>query len=148
MKGQKKNGGPYIFNHRTHQSGTSLDLLLVFKKDNRQYDPINLFNAYGYGLDTDEKGAINKSIPINFYPKNTSIDFETNAKFLLALDDACQKNGIKIKIVILKVELKPFIFATVSGKKLLAKKIRFATKLPELINQAHDDHFHIDFEIP
>jgi penicillin-insensitive murein endopeptidase len=147
-EGSKKNGGPYVFNHRTHQNGISIDLQLVFKKENTQYDPNNFFNAYGYGLNTDSKGNINKSIPINFYPENTYIDFKTNAKFLLALDDACRKNGIKIKIVILKVELKPLLFATDPGKKLLSRNLRFANALPELVNLAHDDHFHIDFDVP
>jgi penicillin-insensitive murein endopeptidase len=147
-EGSKKHGGPYIFNHRTHQNGTSLDLQLVFKKDDKPYNPLSIFNAYGYGLNTDDSGRINKSIPLNFFPENTTVDFETNAKFLLALDDACRKNGIAIRIVILKIELKPLLFATPSGKKLLARNIHFATALPKLLNDAHDDHFHVDFTIP
>lgn len=147
-EGSKKTGGTYVFNHRTHQNGTSIDLLTVFKKDGQQYDPVGLFNAYGYGIETDQNGRINKSIPVNLYAQNTSIDFETNAKFLLALDDACHKNGIKIKIVIFKTELKPLLFASVSGKKLLSRPIRFASSLPEMVNRAHDDHFHIDFIVP
>ncbi len=146
-EGSKGKGGPYVFNHRTHQNGTSLDLLLVFKREDKQYDPLSLFNAYGYGLETDNEGIINKSIPINIYPKNTQIDFETNAKFLLALDEACRKNGIKIRIVILKVELKPLLFASASGKKLLLRNIYFANSLSDLVNRAHDDHFHVDFDI-
>ncbi|HWZ23399.1 MAG TPA: hypothetical protein VNW06_12130, partial [Cytophagaceae bacterium] len=83
----------------------------------------------------------------NIYPENTRIDFETNAKFLLALDDACRRNKIKIRIVILKVELKRPLFATNAGKELLARNILFANVLPKFVNQAHDDHFHVDFEI-
>jgi penicillin-insensitive murein DD-endopeptidase len=147
-EGSKKSGGPYVFNHRTHQNGTSMDLQLVFKKDGKPYDPLSIFNGYGYGLDTDNKGNINKSMPVNIFPKNTMVDFETNAKFLLALDDACKRNGIAIRIVILKIELKPLLFAAPSGQKLLARNIRFATALPKLLNDAHDDHFHVDFTIP
>ncbi len=146
-EGSKENGGPYVFNHRTHQNGTSLDLMLVFKKEKVQYVPLSPFNAYGYGINTDDQGKINKSIPVNWHTKNAEIDFETNAKFLLALDDACRKNGIRIKIVILKVSLKPLLFACPSGKKLLARNLRFANALPEFINLAHDDHFHVDFEV-
>lgn len=146
-EGSKKHGGVYVFNHRTHQNGTSIDLQLVFNKNGKQYDPLSLLNAYGYGLETDSKGTINQSIPVNFYPENTSIDFETNARYLLALDDACRKNGIKIRIVIFKVELRQALFATTSGKKLLARHIRFAHVLPELVNRAHDDHFHVDFDV-
>jgi penicillin-insensitive murein DD-endopeptidase len=147
-EGSKKSGGPYVFNHRTHQNGTSMDLQLVFKKDGKPFDPLSIFNGYGYGLDTDNKGNINKSMPVNIFPKNTMVDFETNAKFLLALDDACKRNGIAIRIVILKIELKPLLFAAPSGQKLLARNIRFATALPKLLNDAHDDHFHVDFTIP
>ena len=146
-EGSKKNGGAYVFNHRTHQNGLSLDLQLVFKKENAQYDPLNLFNAYGYGINTDDQGRIDNSIPINIFPENVSIDFETNAKFLLALDDACRKNKIKIRIVIIKVELKPLLFSGVSGQKLLARNLLFASTLPPMVNKAHDDHFHVDFEI-
>ncbi|HWZ22825.1 MAG TPA: hypothetical protein VNW06_09245, partial [Cytophagaceae bacterium] len=59
-EGSKKNGGSYVINHRTHQNGTSLDLQLVFEKEHKQYEPNNLFNAYGYGLNTDDNGTINK----------------------------------------------------------------------------------------
>jgi penicillin-insensitive murein endopeptidase len=147
-EGSKEDGGPYVFNHRTHQNGTSMDLQLIFKRDNKQYNPFSIFNAYGYGLNTDNNGVITKSIPVNFYPSNTSLDFETNAKFLLALDDACNKNGIGIRIVILKVELKKALFNTPSGKKLLSRNIRFASVLPKLLNDAHDDHYHVDFTLP
>ncbi|MDB5255907.1 MAG: hypothetical protein JWM14_602 [Chitinophagaceae bacterium] len=146
-EGSMRRGGPYIFNHRTHQNGLSVDLLLNYKKNNEPYDPVGLLNAYGYGLDTDEKGKVNKSKPINRYADDTQLDFETNARFLLALDDACRKNGVRIRIVILKTALKPFLFATPSGKKLQDRHIRFAHTLTPMLNQAHDDHFHVDFEI-
>jgi penicillin-insensitive murein endopeptidase len=146
-EGSKPDGGPYAFNHRTHQNGTSIDLAMVFQKNDQPYYPLGLFNAYGYGLNTDNKGIINHSKPINIYPENTVIDFETNAKFLLALDDACRENKTRIKIIIMKVELKPLLFASPSGKKLLARNLRFANILPPMLNNAHDDHFHIDFEI-
>lgn len=146
-EGSKSDGGPYDFNHRTHQNGTSIDLMLTFQKNGQAYSPSNIFNAYGYGINTDNKGIIHHSKPINVFPQNTAIDFETNAKFLLALDDACRKNNIKIKIVVLKVELKPLLFASPSGKKLLTRKLYFASQLSPMVNNAHDDHFHVDFEV-
>ena len=39
------------------------------------------------------------------------------------------------------------LIETPSGKKLLARHIRFATVLPKLLNDAHDDHYHVDFTI-
>jgi len=146
-EGSMRRGGPFIFNHRTHQNGLSLDLLLAYKKEEAFSDPVGLFNAYGYGLDTDDKGLINYSKPINWYPENTKVDFETNARFLLALDDACKKNGVRIRIVILKVALTPHLLSTPSGQKLKSRQLRFAHTLTPLLNQAHDDHFHVDFEI-
>jgi penicillin-insensitive murein endopeptidase len=146
-EGSMRKGGPYIVNHRTHQNGLSVDLLLNYKKDNKTYDPVGLFNAYGYGLNTDDQGKLNKSMPVDVYNEDVQLDFETNARFLLALDDACRKNGIRIRIVILKTALKPSLFATPSGKKILERKIRFAHTLTPMLNQAHDDHFHVDFEL-
>ncbi len=146
-EGSMRRGGPFIFNHRTHQNGLSLDLLLTYKKEEAFYNPVGLFNAYGYGLDTDDKGVINSSKPINWYPENTTVDFETNARFLLALEDACKKNGVRIRIVILKTDLTPHLLSTPSGQKLKSRNVRFAHTLTPLLNQAHDDHFHVDFEI-
>ena len=53
---------------------------------------------------------------------------------------------MKIKKVIIKIELKDELFSTPNGKKLKAKGIYVVKALTPLINGLHDDHFHIDFE--
>ncbi|MGB2129047.1 MAG: hypothetical protein ACPHXR_06165 [Flavicella sp.] len=49
------------------------------------------------------------------FDKEVSIDFETMAKHILALDNATQKRGLRIRIVILKINLKAAFFKTLAG---------------------------------
>jgi len=51
------------------------------------------------------------------------IDFDLKAKRILILEEQSRKNGLKIKKVIIKTELKDELFATPSGKKLKANGI-------------------------
>ena len=67
------------------------------------------------------------------------------AKHILALDKAARKEGLKIKKVIFKIELQNALFKTSSGKKLKQRGIYFVKVLPKLIDNLHDEHYHIDF---
>ena len=60
------------------------------------------------------------------------------------LSDAYKKN-MYVKKVIFKINLKDDLFKTKSGRKLKRKKIYFARKLPKIIDNLHDDHYHVDF---
>lgn len=53
---------------------------------------------------------------------------------------------MKIGKVIIKLELKDELFASIYGKELLSNGIYFAQKLTPLINGVHDEHYHVDFE--
>ena len=66
-------------------------------------------------------------------------------KHILALEKAANKHNMFIKKVLLKINLKDDFFKTKSGKKVNSKGIYFAKYLPKLIDDAHDDHYHIDF---
>ena len=68
------------------------------------------------------------------------------AKHILALHEEGKNHGIKIKMVILKIELKDDFYKTPSGKLVKAKGIYFAKELGHWTNKVHDDHYHIDFE--
>ncbi|MBX9853264.1 MAG: hypothetical protein K2X86_16085 [Cytophagaceae bacterium] len=68
------------------------------------------------------------------------------AEHILLLEKHARKNGLKIKKVIFKIELKDDLFNTEYGKKLKAKGIYFAQVLTPILNKVHDDHYHIDFE--
>ena len=92
-----------------------------------------------YFLNTNNNGVYDDS-------DGVKINFESTAKEILALNEAANSNGWKIKKVILKIELLDDLFKTPSGKKLKQLKIYFAKSLSKKVNDVHDDHFHIDFE--
>ncbi len=137
MELSNKGGGSMAL-HRTHQNGLSADFMVPLS--NRK-GPVYRYARLGlwhYLLQFDDDGKLKLS-------KGTSIDFETMAQHLLALDDAALQNGLSIKKVILKIELKDDLFATPSGQELLRRGIYFAQALPPGVNAMHDDHYHVDF---
>lgn len=139
MECSKQKGGK-LFPHRTHQNGLSVDFmtpLVKGKNQKRLYDNIGIFR---YGINFNNSGVLK----IN---KKVEIDFDTMARHILILDDMARRNGLSIKKVIFKIELKQELFNTVYGHKLKNRGIYFAQHLPEKINNLHDDHYHIDFEI-
>jgi penicillin-insensitive murein DD-endopeptidase len=146
-EGSKRRGGTYVFNHASHRNGLSVDFMTPLLRNGETFTQTTMFNAYGYGYNFDEKGELDHSIPINFTPSGVKIDFEATARHILALDDAAKQNGLEIDNVVFKDNLRPLLFATSAGKELLRRDIFFLAPLNALQNQAHDDHFHIDFRI-
>lgn len=68
------------------------------------------------------------------------------ALHILTLQEELKKNGYEIEKVILKINLKDDLFKTANGKKLKSSGIYFAQKLLTMIDNLHDDHYHIDFK--
>lgn len=133
-----KEGGGRLFPHRTHQNGLSIDFMTPLKKNGNPYYGLDSCGLAHYLLDFDDEGRYKKDTSI-------SIDFNAMAQHLQALDASAKSHGLRIQKVLLKIELKDELFASVKGKKLKGK-ILFATTLPPLINALHDDHYHVDFE--
>ncbi len=138
MESGLQGGGP-IPGHRTHQNGRSVDLMVPLVKDSMPYYKLDDIGGWHYLLDFDDKGRWLKDSTI-------SIDFNLIGLQLLSLDKQARKNGMHVKKVILKLELKDDFYATPSGKKIRAKGIYLAMNLPPNVNNQHDDHFHVDFE--
>lgn len=136
MECSRRHGGK-IVPHRTHQNGLSVDFMIPLKKGGKQYGLYDKMGEWHYLLNADENGNVTKSV---------EIDFETLAKHILALDDAARKNGLMVKKVILKINLKDDLFKTESGKKLKQRGIYFVMNLSKTIDNLHDDHYHVDFE--
>ncbi|MFK8164270.1 MAG: hypothetical protein AB8H12_17625 [Lewinella sp.] len=136
MECANKHGGK-MWPHRTHQIGLSADFMLPKTRNGQPHRLLDHLGVWHYLLNADEKGA---------YSKRVSIDFETMARHLLALDDAARANGLRIKKVILKIDLKDDFYASPSGKKIRQRGIYFARSLPRLVDELHDDHYHVDFE--
>lgn len=138
MECSRKEGGK-MWPHRTHQNGMSIDFMVPLTKRNKQktfYDHSGIFH---YALSFDQNGKLNLN-------KKVSINFEAVAKHILILDSTARKHGMKIKKVILKINLKDELFNTKSGHILKQSGIYFAKYLPKTINNLHDDHYHVDFD--
>lgn len=138
MECSKNNGGK-MAPHRTHQNGLSIDFMTPLAKNGKQKRAYDRFGIFKYVQNFDSKGRLNMS-------KNVHIDFETMARHILILDNEARKNGLRIKKVIFKINLKDDLFKTKSGIELKQRGIYFAKHLPEMIDKLHDDHYHIDFE--
>ncbi|MCC6703144.1 MAG: penicillin-insensitive murein endopeptidase [Fluviicola sp.] len=139
MECSNEHGGP-IKPHRTHQNGLSVDFMTPLLKNEVPTNALDNLGASHYLMQFDKNGN---------YTSDPSyrIDFDKMALHLLALNEAATANGLKIEKVILKLELKDELFATPNGKKLRETGIYFATNLTPLINNLHDDHYHVDFKI-
>jgi penicillin-insensitive murein endopeptidase len=138
MESGLKNGGP-IPGHKTHQCGVSVDLMVPLTKDSLPYYGLDTIGGAHYGLEFDDKGRWMKDSTI-------SINFNLIGLQILSLDRQARKNGMHVKKVILKLELKDDFYKTPNGKKVKNKGIYLAMNLPPAVNNQHDDHFHVDFE--
>lgn len=138
MESGLKNGGP-IPGHKTHQCGLSVDLMVPLMKDSVVYYGLDTIGGAHYGLEFDDKGRW-------LQDSTVAIDFNLIGIQILSLDKQARLNGLHVKKVILKLELKDNFYATKAGRKVKAKGIYLAMNLPEAVNKQHDDHFHVDFE--
>ncbi len=126
--------------HKTHQNGLSVDFMVPKVKNGRQSRLFDRIGLWHYLLEFDEEGKLELD-------QNTCIDFETMGKHILALDDAARSNGLFIKKVILKINLKDDLFQTVPGREIRRRGIPFAKSLPPAVDRLHDDHYHVDFGV-
>ena len=139
MECSNKKGGKMLI-HRTHQNGLSVDFMIPKKKGTRPSYFWDRLGVWHYLLAFNNAGHLT----IN---KKVQLDFETMGQHILALEQAVRQNGLRIKKLILKIELKDDFYKTKSGKKVRQKGIYFARSLPDLVNRAHDEHYHVDFEL-
>ena len=139
MECSKKKGGK-AFPHITHQNGLCVDFMTPLKKKGKQHKFYDKIGIWRYLMDFNSQGKAN----IN---KNIEIDFNTMAQHIINLDIVARKNGLRIRKVIFKINLKDDLFKSEIGKKLKKKNIYFVNKLTKRIDNLHDDHYHIDFTV-
>ncbi|MCI5056142.1 MAG: hypothetical protein MRY83_08540 [Flavobacteriales bacterium] len=137
MDCSKKKGGR-IRPHRTHREGLSIDFATPLIRKNKPKHAHHNLGIWHYLMQFDESG--NRK-----WHRNTSIDFDLMAQHILLLDKYARKKGMYVKKVILKINLKEEFFATTNGRKVKRRKIYFARKLPKMVDNVHDDHYHVDF---
>ncbi len=130
--------GGSMFPHQTHQNGLSIDFMMPLQKSDEPFYDLDNLGADHYWLKFDNNGRYEKD-------KSVQIDFETVAIHLLLLNNVARKYGLKVSKVIIKIELKDELFSGLNGKKLESSDIYVVQKLNPIINNLHDDHFHVDF---
>jgi len=138
MELSHKTGGKMRL-HRTHQNGLSADFMVPKKRGKRQVRLYDILGIWHYLLDFTDAGKLT-------FDQTVEIDFETIGKHILALDKAARNNGLRIKKVLLKIELKDEFYKTESGQKVKQKGIYLAKSMSGWTNRVHDDHYHVDFE--
>lgn len=130
-----KQGGKFK-PHKTHQNGLSVDFMVpvVNNKDESVHLPTHPFNRFGYNIEFDENSRY----------KNLTIDYGAMAAHLVALDKAAKKHGYGLWRVIFDPKLQPELLNTKYGS-YLKQHITFSKK-PSWVR--HDEHYHVDFDIP
>ena len=130
--------GGRMWVHWTHQNGLSLDFMVPKLRNDQPTRRLDHFGIWHYLLEFTDDG-------ISELDGSVRIDFESIGRHLLALDDAGRTEGLRIKKVILKIELQDELFATAAGQELRKRGIYFVQALPNRVNDLHDDHYHVDF---
>ncbi len=121
--------------HRTHQNGLSVDFMVpVVDRAGKSVPlPTGVTNKFGYDIEFDEKGVWDE----------LSIDFEAMAAHIAALRDASEGAGVGVWRVIFDPRLQPRLRATASWASI--RDLRFSERRSWV---RHDEHYHVDFEIP
>lgn len=137
MEFSNKHGGK-MYPHRTHQNGLSVDFMMPLRKDGKPYYELDNKGASHYLMDFDTEGNYEED-------KTVSIDFDMAAQHILELDKQARKKGMRIQKVIFNTDLKDELFASKFGGELKTSGIYITKNLSKLINDLHDDHYHVDF---
>jgi penicillin-insensitive murein endopeptidase len=139
MECSNKEGGK-LFPHRTHQNGLSVDLMMPKLKNGKPDYSLDDRGGLHYLLEFDKDGKYSEDHEI-------SLDFNTIALHILTLEKQARQHGLKIQKVIINTNLKDEVFASNYGDELKRSGIYLVQNLSKLINDIHDDHFHVDFEL-
>lgn len=121
--------------HKTHQNGLSVDFMTPILDENGRSValPTNVFNKYGYDIDFTLDGR----------HEDKRVDFEAIAAHVAAIRTASEAAGVKIWRVIFDPKMQPALKATVAWPKIAT--LKFSRKRSWV---RHDDHYHVDFDIP
>jgi penicillin-insensitive murein DD-endopeptidase len=128
------NGGRFR-PHRTHQNGLSVDFFVPVKNMDGASVPIptSPTTRFGYDLEFDAQAKLG----------NLTIDFPALAEHLYQLNLSATKLQTPIKLVIFDPDYLDKLFATPRGAAI--RSLPFMKGKPWV---RHDEHFHIDFDIP
>jgi penicillin-insensitive murein endopeptidase len=139
MECTRKNGGQMLI-HWTHQNGTSVDFMVPKKRADDETPMSNHAGMFHYLFQFNKEGQFTLN-------HKTTIDFESMAKHILALDDAARQNGLRIRKILFNTNMHDELFSSPAGQELQQREIRIVPHLSDLVNRYHDDHYHVDFEL-
>lgn len=122
--------------HRTHQNGLSVDFFVPVRDAAGRSVPLptSVTRRFGYDIEFDAEARY----------QDLSIDFAAMAEHLHQLHLAARARGVGIARVIFDPPFLPRLFAAPRGPHL-------KQNLPFMKGRAwvrHDEHYHVDFEVP
>lgn len=122
--------------HKTHRNGLSVDFMVpvLNQKGESVYLPTNVFNKLGYSIEFNNKGQY----------KEFTIDYVALAAHIVALHKEATLRGHNLWRVIFALELQSNLYETRYGA-YLKTHIQFSTRSAWV---RHDEHYHIDFDLP
>ncbi len=129
-----KNGGEFK-PHKTHRNGLSVDFMVpVTDRDGESVPlPTGMTNKLGYGIEFDTEGTY----------RDLRIDFEAMSAHLTALREAANDKGIGIWRVIFDPDMQQHLKKTSQWPKIA--DLEYSTRRSWV---RHDQHYHIDFDVP
>jgi penicillin-insensitive murein endopeptidase len=130
-----KEGGQFK-PHKTHRNGLSVDFMVpVLDESGTSVElPSSVLNKWGYDLEFDSDGRLD----------DLEIDFDAIAEHIYQLDVIAKRNGIGIWRVILDPQLQPQLRNSPRWP-YLKQNVQFSTKRSWV---RHDEHYHVDFDVP
>lgn len=130
-----KEGGQFK-PHKTHRNGLSVDFMVpVVNEDGKSVHlPTHYLNKLGYSIEFDEIGRYDKY----------KIDYDALAAHIVSLHKVAMESEVDLWRVIFDSKLQPHLMSTKYGE-YLKKNIQFSKHRSWV---RHDEHYHVDFEIP
>lgn len=125
--------------HRTHQVGLSVDFMVPVRDASgvpREL-PTSIFDQFGYSHEFDDSGVLGGS------SAELRIDFEALAAHLAALKRSAAIHHVRISRVIFEAPLREHLTTTRAWPEIA--NLPFNVKPPWI---RHDEHFHVDFDVP
>jgi penicillin-insensitive murein endopeptidase len=121
--------------HRTHQNGLSVDFMVpVLRPDGTPSRIVTSPQArFGYGVDFNRGGEA----------QGLRIDFESMATHLAALQRSAKAQGAKVRRIFFAPDLQAHLRKTKAWPQIRALPL---SKRRSWVR--HDDHYHVDFQIP
>lgn len=128
-------GGGRFAPHKTHQNGLSVDFMVPVRNRAGESVPLPTWptDRFGYGLEFDSDGRY----------ADLTIDFEAMAWHIDAVSRAAVQAGVGIWRIIFDPDLQPLLRRTEAWPRI--RDLQFSDRRAWV---RHDEHYHVDFQVP